>query len=80
MEWNANHIAAGGGALAVLAALWVATRGFLRNVRERGEWKGRIEQQVQQNGAEIAALRTQTQNGFEELRGIITDHLQQQRS
>ena len=76
MEWNANHIAAGGGALAGLAALWVAARGFLRNIRERGEWKGRIEQQVQQNGAEIAALRTEMRSGFKELRGMIADHLQ----
>ena len=69
MEFNGNHVAAAGGVLGALAGLFGASAAFLRRVRARGEWKGRMEQAVAGLTEDVGELKTDQREFRKEVRG-----------
>jgi Ser/Thr protein kinase RdoA (MazF antagonist) len=68
MEINGNHVAAAGGVLGALAGLLAGIAAFLRRVRARGEWKGRMEQAVVGLAEDVGELKADQREFRKEVR------------
>ena len=71
MELNENQITAAGGLLGGLAGAWLALMAFLRRVKTRAEWKGRMEAGLEQNTSAVLRLEKKVDAGFDGLRNRI---------
>ena len=64
MELDENQITAAGGFLGGLAGCWLAIMVFLRRVKARAEWRGRIQADLEQNTGAILRLENKVADGF----------------